>query len=250
VSSKRLNVGPRLFLSSYKAKQNLQNFLRKFGYELHRIEKPDRKWQWVRRHNIATVFDVGANVGQFSAAIFSVLPEARVYAFEPLSDCYKLLCRKFQGNAKFKAFNVALSNTNGEAQIHCNAFSPSSSLLQMAELHQQAFPYAAATTLETVQTRTLSSLVDDLVLKPEILIKVDVQGYEAKVLEGAESLIDHIRVAIIETSFHELYHGQVLFEGIYNYFVTRGFRFDGCMDVVHNPSDGSVLQADSIFIRT
>ena len=45
--------------------------------------------KWLQAANIRTVVDVGANAGQFSSAIRCFVPEAQIYAFEPLPDCYE-----------------------------------------------------------------------------------------------------------------------------------------------------------------
>jgi hypothetical protein len=63
---------------------------------------------WLFDANIYTIFDVGANTGQFARAIHEILPEAYIYAIEPLSDCFTALQRTMRHVKYFRAFNTAL----------------------------------------------------------------------------------------------------------------------------------------------
>ena len=63
---------------------------------------------WFQSLHIATVLDIGANTGQFSAMIRIVLPRAYIHAFEPLPDCYDRLKKRMAGDARFTAHNLAL----------------------------------------------------------------------------------------------------------------------------------------------
>jgi len=82
-----------------------------------------------------------------------------------------------------------------------------------------------------------------------ILLKVDVQGYEHKVIDGSRNILNMVKVIIIETSFHELYEGQPLFAEIYELLNRLGFVYSGSWGELKSPLDGAPLQQDSIFIR-
>jgi hypothetical protein len=97
--------------------------------------------------------------------------------------------------------------------------------------------------------RTLDSFFDKNQIKSPLLLKVDVQGYELPVLEGGQSILSRADAVIIETSYYPLYKDQPLFEEIYEYLVSRGFRYVGNIDQLESPNDNSVLQADAVFVR-
>lgn len=204
---------------------------------------------WLLKSGIRTVFDVGANTGQFARAIHEVLPEAYIYSFEPLSDCFVEL-QRVMGRAKtFRAFNTALAESDGNAEFYRSAWSPSSSLLRMQELHKQNFPFTAAESRETVRVRRLDDCAEELMLEKEILVKLDVQGAEDKVIEGGKSLLQRAKVLIVETSIDSLYEGQPLFADIFKSLEGLGFRYKGALTQAFSPLTGNVLYADSIFIR-
>jgi len=206
-------------------------------------------YSWLRNRNIRTILDVGANTGQFALQIHKLLPEAKIYSFEPLADCYAMLRKNMGSIADFESFNVALGNENGKCSIYRNAFSPSSSLLPMQDLHKQAFPQTVNAKLEDIEICRLDDIAHTLNFRDNLLIKIDVQGFEDKVILGGWNVIERASVLIVETSFEPLYQGQVLFDGIYTMLTAKGFEYRGGEEPLRSPEDRHILQCDSIFIR-
>lgn len=204
---------------------------------------------WLRQARINTVLDIGANTGQFAGAAHKVLPRARIYSFEPLTDCYQKLKDRMSGVAEFEAFNVSLGSEDGSTAFYRNEFTKSSSLLPMTDLHRSAFAWTAQATPATVEMRRLDSFWDEFVLRPHVLVKIDVQGFEDRVLLGGERVIRAAKYVFVETSFEPLYEDQASFERVYDIMVDYGFRYAGCMDQLENPTDGRILQADMLFVR-
>ncbi len=203
---------------------------------------------WLFKADINTIFDIGANVGLFSSAIHQVLPKATIYSFEPLEDCYKALKRRMRNTDNFTSFNIALGNTEGELEFHRNVYSASSSILPMAELHKQNYPFTAKEHLIKVKVARLDDIAENLEIKNNILIKIDVQGFEDKVLQGGINTIKLASILILETSFQSLYLGQPIFEDIYD-ILKEDFIYMGALDQSQSSIDGSILQQDSIFLK-
>jgi len=222
---------------------------RHFGLDVRRVQ-PWRELEWIRGCDIQTVLDVGANTGQFASQIHALLPEARIYSFEPLADCYEQLVKRMAGVPGFRAFNLALGDSSGAGSMHRNEFSPSSSLLPMGDLHRQAFPFTERTRVQEIEIRRLDELEGDLEIVGNVLIKIDVQGAEDKVIRGGRRLMSRASVLIIETAFYSLYQGQPLFNDIYDMIRQDGFTFMGCEGAIRDPRDGVVLQCDSVFLRS
>jgi FkbM family methyltransferase len=207
-----------------------------------------KRFQWLKEYNFKTIIDVGANEGQFAGKISTIFPEAQIHCFEPLQQDFDNLKNNFRGRSNVSVYNFGLSDVNQEKQIFRNEYSPSSSLLEMLDLHKSNFDYAVKVEPETIQLKVLDEVLPRPLPRP-LLIKIDVQGYEMYVLKGAENVIQQADVCIIETSFYPLYNGQPLFEDIYHYFLQRGFRYAGNVEQLMAPSDNKVLQADAVFIK-
>jgi FkbM family methyltransferase len=209
----------------------------------------NRHRAWLRSAGIGTVLDVGAHTGQFASAIRALLPDAQIYSFEPLSDLLDVATRRLAKFGKFQAFPVALGERPGTETMWRSDFSESSSLLEMSELHKTAFPWTSETRPVPVLIRTLDSFLPELALHPKVLVKLDVQGYELKVLEGGSQMLERVHYVLVEVSFRDLYSGQPPFRDVYDILFAAGFDYAGSFDQMTSPVDGSVLQADALFVR-
>jgi len=228
-----------------------KSILRRAGLEVSRAASPQmllRKLTWLRGLEIQTVLDVGANTGQFASLVREALPSAQIYSFEPLPECYARLVARMRGDKRFTAFPCALGDAAGEAQMHHNEFSPSSSLLEMKQLHKDVFPETAMSHPERIVVRRLDDVCSALELQQNVLVKVDVQGYESQVIAGGRATLSNAAVAIIETAVEQLYDGQPFFEDVFRQMQTLGFVFGGVADQLLD-REGRPLQADVIFLR-
>jgi FkbM family methyltransferase len=207
------------------------------------------KFKWIQGMGIKTVIDVGAHAGESARQFHQIFPDAMIYSFEPLHDCFVELNSVMKNVPDFKSFNLALGDKEGTLDIHRSAFSSSSSLLKMAKLHKEAFPFSSEETRETIHINTLDNVAKELDLEENILLKIDVQGYELKVIDGSKNILNKVKVIIVETSFRELYEGQPLFPEIYELLNRMGFVYSGSWGELKSPLDGATLQQDSIFIR-
>jgi FkbM family methyltransferase len=220
-----------------------------FGIRVTRATRLNAELNFINNFNIKTVSDVGAHTGESALKFHNLLPDARIYSFEPLRDCFIQLEDKLKNVSGFKAFNIALGNKKERREIHRSSFSASSSLRKMGDIHKQTFPYSSGDILEPVEVDTLDNILSDINVDRNVLLKVDVQGYEDNFIRGSENTLGAVKIIIIETSFSELYENQPLFGDIYRMLNERGFRYSGSLGQLDNQIDGTLLQQDSLFIK-
>ncbi len=221
--------------------------LRRRGITLETFKRFDLRWLKERR--IQTLIDVGANTGEFSLIMHEVLPQARIVAFEPLPDCYAALKTRLAHVPALLAFNLAVGDRRGSLEFFRSSYTPSSSARPMARAHRESFPESAGQRLITVECTTLDDAVAGLNLEEEILIKMDVQGYEDRVIAGGTRTLQCADILWVETSFVELYEGQPLFAQIHDQLRALGFDYHGSHGQLTSPTDDTPLQEDSIFLR-
>ncbi len=205
--------------------------------------------KWLRDMDFRTVLDVGANIGQFATAARAMLPDAVIYSFEPLPDCFSELEKKMSGAGRFRAFNVGLGAARSEMQFNRSSFAPSSSFRKMAALHKETYPWTAGGEAVIVKVEKLDDIAATLDLAEPILLKIDVQGYEDQVLAGGKDTWSRASAIIVEVSFEVLYESQPLFDGIYQTITAQGFEFKGCLEQTTEKVSGRNLYADAIFLR-
>lgn len=218
--------------------------LQRFDVDLNRIPS-DR---WLRQMPVQTVIDVGANMGQFARIARRLFPTSQIYSFEPLEDCLSAMQIAFKNDSLWRGYQYALGADEGEALFHRSTTTGSSSLLTMTDLHKDAFPASSGDRPERVQIRRLDEVLKEVDLTADLLLKLDVQGFEDRVLDGATQVLAKTEVLITEVSFERLYDGQAAFEDIYDRLRHAGFNFHGAYSQLLHPN-GRVLQADAIFLR-
>jgi hypothetical protein len=100
-----------------------------------------------------------------------------------------------------------------------------------------------------VKIACLDNALSNKNLEKPILIKVDVQGYEGKVILGGKKIFSQADIVIVELSFCELYLGQPLFEIINQELNQLGLFYAGCICQLCSPDDNSILQQDALYLR-
>lgn len=130
----------------------------------------------------SNVIDVGAHIGYFTRLFSEIVgPSGRVFAFEPHPTNFSLLEKNTASCQNVHRENKAVSNTEGSARLYVSAYTCSHSLVFMEE--------SAVQTEIEVEAITLDAFWEQHQRFPVHLIKVDVEGAELSVLEGAENLI-------------------------------------------------------------
>ncbi len=138
--------------------------------------------------------DAGANLGEWALPMAEAVgPTGRVFAFEPVPYLARAIDKTFRinGLAHARVVEKALGDKDGETTfIHDEDHTGMSSFIgSLAE---------GTTTKEiSVATVTLDSFTRNEGLERLDFIKIDVQGYEAKVLEGARETLERLRPALV-----------------------------------------------------
>lgn len=187
-----------------------------------------------------TVIDVGANKGQFAYLAGSLWKNAALYCFEPLPGPRQRLTGLMGGRAT--VLGCALGNTEGTATMHVASSEDSSSLLPLGR--QASIFHMQETAAIEVPVKRLDQVIPGEAQGP-ILLKIDVQGFEYEVLQGATGLFDRIEWIYVEASFVELYVGQKLAADVQRLLEHAGY----VQHSKHNAAyAGDVLvQADLLF---
>jgi FkbM family methyltransferase len=205
------------------------------------------KYKWITNKNLQTVLDIGANTGQFAEKIRWILPDAKIYSFEPIPFVFDILKKNFENDKNFEAINCGLGEEDGITDFYLNEFSDSSSFLKMKDLHKNNFPQTANESKISVQIKKLDDVLSYDKIKSPYLVKIDVQGFEDKVINGGKNIIRNAEYIITEVSFVELYENQPLFDKIYNLLKEMGFQYVGNFEQLTSYVTNEILQADAIF---
>jgi hypothetical protein len=82
-----------------------------------------------------------------------------------------------------------------------------------------------------------------------VMLKIDTQGFEKMVLDGALESLKSIKFLQLEISIEPLYQYEILFIEMINFLEGVGFSLFALENGIRNPNTGKLLQVDGIFVR-
>jgi FkbM family methyltransferase len=171
-------------------------------------------------NNSMHIFDIGANIGQSVARYREQYPNCIVTSFEPNPVAFSLLEKNWAGIPGITLNRLALSNYIGEASFYATHVSEASSLLKPTE-HIMNLSSEHKYDYETISvlTTTLDHYCHASAIKNIDILKLDVQGSEFSVLQGAEKLLQAgmIRLIYSEITFAETYTNQTSYTDLISY---------------------------------
>jgi hypothetical protein len=121
----------------------------------------------------------------------------------------------------------------------------------MLPAHTKAAPEKRYVARELIEVRTLDSIINDLCAKGDsIYLKIDTQGYESKVIKGAEESLARIGTIQLEMSLVPLYDGELLFGEMHGLLSEKGYCLVSIEAVFTDRISGQLLQVDGIYHRS
>jgi FkbM family methyltransferase len=236
----------------------IQTVARLFGVELRRSSPASRLDMrlalMLSQNNIADVIDVGANEGQFAQSVLNSGFMGNILSVEPQPDIHASLKRLADRTADGRwrvAEPVALSDTEGYVDFHLTQSRAASSMLKPDLASASRISEIGLEKTIFTKTMTLDSLLEAHHVNPHsAFLKIDVQGAEKKVLEGAGRALPKMRGAIIELSTIQLYDSQPLMHELLNFMINAGFDVWDIEPGFRNVKTGKMEQCDVTFLRS
>ena len=199
---------------------------------------------------IDLLIDVGANKGQYALSRRTSGYRGEILSFEPLSAAHARLLALARSDPNWTiADRMALGDRSGHIEINLAGNSASSSLLPMLDTHLAVAPHSRYIGKETVLLRRLDDVLQSKVDGRNIFLKLDVQGFESYVLNGAENILAKIIGLQLEMSLLPLYEGEVLMPEMSQLLRARGFGLWDLQPGLRDPGTGRLLQVDAVFTR-
>lgn len=243
-----------------KTKVVVRQLLRQTGYDVVRFPTPvprlggniERRMRLLNHYGINAIFDVGANAGQYAIGMRQSGYNGRILSFEPISMVYRLLQEKSAKDPCWDSIPIALGHYDGTATIHvANNGAASSSMLEMLPRVLESAPEAAYIGTEQVTVQRLDSMFTEC-FRPgdKVMMKIDAQGFEKNVLEGARQSLKNIIGIQMEMSLVPLYKDEPLLAEMIQFLTEQGFCLMHLEPGFDDTNSGQLLQCDGIFFRS
>jgi FkbM family methyltransferase len=170
-----------------------------------------------KKGNALTIFDVGANRGEYSIALSGLFPTARIYAFEPSPNTFKLLVNEVSGVSQIDAENIGFGKENETTSLY-----KENSIARIASLTELEVTNPKFT--ERVSIRRLDDYLKDTKIQRIDLLKIDVEGHEWDVLQGAVSTLKSGKVFSIQFEFGEFnIDTRICFRTLFRFLEEAGY---------------------------
>jgi len=209
-----------------------------------------RRKKLLDHYEITKILDVGANSGQYALETFRLGYKGEIFSFEPVNSTYKYLEKQTKRSAKWRAYNYGFGDKEESLEMNLSQNTYSSSLLEIMPNHVKSAPESKVVGKEVVMIKTIDSVFNNFIdEKDKVLLKIDVQGFEKKVLDGAIKSLDKIEGIQIEMSLEVLYQEEVLYIEMINFLKSLGFELHSLENGFFDKKTGKLLQVDGIFFR-
>jgi FkbM family methyltransferase len=201
-------------------------------------------------YGVDLVLDAGANRGQYARQLRTMGYRGRIVSFEPVSDVYDMLARAAARDRLWTTVNVGLGDIDGSATMHVSDARVFSSLLSRSTQRDYLDPESAPIRDETVQIRRLDSISDEYLADASSpYLKIDTQGFDAQVLDGAGKTIDRYVGVQVELSLVPLYVGENNYQDTIIWLLDRGFELMSVEPGESDPRTGRLYWMDALFFR-
>lgn len=231
---------------------HINKHLQSWGYAVSTVQTPtvETLERFLKAYSIANIIDIGANGGQYGQELRLAGYAGEIISCEPLAQPFSKLAQKAAADSRWHCLNVALSDHVGTLDLHVSQATEFSSALPVLEDTIARDSNARVLSVETVSSRTLDDLWNELPLASgQTMLKIDTQGSEQAILTGAHASLSKIAAVQLELSAVPIYQGQPVMETMIERLRTLGFIPYMIWPGFRDSATGRALEYDGLFVR-
>tara|TARA_B100001094_G_C18137019_1_gene775697 strand:- start:374 stop:1024 length:651 start_codon:yes stop_codon:yes gene_type:complete len=193
----------------------------------------------------SVVFDVGAHLGQTTLHFFKSFPTASIHSFEPAEENFKKLKLNIKGKNRIQINRLALGSSQDFVIMETGQSDQTHQVCRNPENKPGNGDMAM------VRMDTIDSYMQHEGIKKIDLLKIDVEGYELEVLEGAKYALktQTVNAILAECDFDPEDTQHTYFNDLWNYLRSRNFSFFGLYDVIHYENRKGIGFCNALFIE-
>jgi FkbM family methyltransferase len=180
------------------------------------------EFRWLREvlPRCKVVFDVGANVGDWTALARNVNPAIQVHCFEPSGPTFQRLQMQSFGEAQISLNQIGLSASAGEIALHVFEEGAGAN-----SLYRREGLGTGQTRMEKVRLDTLDAYCQRRAVSQIDLLKLDVEGHELMVLKDAAQMLGEGRIRRIQFEYGGTYiDSRTLLKDVFELLCSYGYR--------------------------
>lgn len=234
------------------AQKSIKKYLNILGFKIHQQKRIPSQTPRASMHaclrqaylnglNPKTVIDVGAAQG--TPVLYHVFPQARYILIEPLEEYIPYLNQVVDRLDTAEYIIAAATAKPGNVIINVHPD------LEGSSLYLEDEDSDVNGVERTIPGMTLDNICAERRTDGPYLIKIDTQGYELEVLQGAQIVLKDTDFVILEVSFFEFFKGGPQVYDCLSFMKEQGFVAYDIFDLQYRLLDGAMSQVDIAFVR-
>lgn len=204
-------------------------------------------------HKIDCVIDVGANIGQYGKFIRELGFRGAIVSFEPVVATFELLKVAAGTDPLWHVYPFALGVADADKAIHVFSSSQFASFHQATEYARDTWQCLDTPADESVQVRRLDGMLEELrelTGARNFYLKIDTQGHDKAVLEGAQETLRSVNAIQSELSMIPVYEATPRASEMLEYFGRIGFQTSGLYPINRDQKTLAVIEYDCVLVRS
>ncbi len=181
----------------------------------------------LREMEIDVVIDAGAYKGSYARELRSWGFKGKILSFEPVPGSYAKLCQTMRGDPDWSGLQYGLSDSSRKAVINTYPANDFNSLLALRDEAMEAYEFGGSKSTEVeIQLRRLDEVLPALLAgseSPRVFLKMDTQGHDLSVFNGALGVLDRIVGLQSELAVIQLYQGAPTISESLSVYREHGF---------------------------
>lgn len=199
-----------------------------------------------------TILDVGAHMGSVSLNYRDLFPNSTIYAFEPYEESFNILLKNTI-DKNIKCYQIALGNIDGKIEFNVNTATATNSIFEThpeGNLNWENKGWVTTVEKQMVNVCTLDTFIKNNNIEKIDILKLDTQGTEYTIIEGAINSILENKIKIVYTEIITMptYIGQKHLDEVIKLFRENNFRLYDIYNQSYT-NEKKLRQVDAIFIH-
>ena len=241
-------------------KSFIRKILKKIGFNISRVNNQidpinfdELLKEKVNKQN-PIIFDIGGHNGGSIKRFKKIFNKPIIHSFEPNKEVFQIMKKSYQNDSQVFCNNFALGNIIEEKNLNITAFSGKSSFYKInadTEWSKNRGLTTSIISTEKVKINTVDNYIKEKKIDTVDFMKLEVQLYEDKVLEGSLNSLKNGKIKIIEVEiiFNDYYEKYFTFNDIEKYLSLNNFRMVGIDLMNNNILKGSLFLANVYYFN-
>lgn len=227
----------------------LQRFFAAFGYKVVTLDAAKPSWGLTQFFPLLkefgfepqNIWDVGANRGDWTRAAVQYFPKADYTLIEPQDNLKESIAGEIRAGHRIRWINAGASNEPGVLPLYISSKDQSSSFLDYQRIKDDSVRKIE------VPIRTLNEIRSSLGLPVPEMLKIDAEGFDLRVLEGASDFLGRTEIILAEAAVAQL-DLENSARNLLNAMDGYGYRLLEITDLHRSPSQDVLWLCELAFL--